>query len=101
MFENREFAEVWCKGGESFEELDEVDQQRLILFERRPIMWWHHGFQLRQQGLVPDADWRSIQRAIQEFGRRRAVREAWLVFKEDFDAEFKSLMEKQFELADH
>ena len=32
---DRQLAEVWVRGGDQFAELDDVDQQRLILFEFR------------------------------------------------------------------
>ncbi len=48
---NRELAEIWVKGESDFDILDEVDRQRLMFFERRAIVWWHHTFQLHRRGL--------------------------------------------------
>ena len=57
VIDNREFAEIWVKGGLEFESLDEVDKQRMLLFERRPFGLWHELFNLRKQNLLPDATW--------------------------------------------
>ena len=35
VIENREFAEIWLKGRQDFADLDDLDQQRLLLFERQ------------------------------------------------------------------
>ena len=81
MIENRELAEVWVKGGDNLEELDEVDQQRIFFFERRAIMLWHHMYQLRAQGRLPDSSWNEQKWIMQNIGRRQAIRGAWDLYK--------------------
>ena len=100
VLENREFAEVWMKGGENFDDLDDVDQQRLLFFERRAIILWHHIYQLRQQGLCPDANWQEQVWVIQSIGRRQAVRVAWNMYKGAFEAPFQEFVNNEFALAD-
>lgn len=100
VIENREFAEIWMKGGENFEDLDVVDQQRLLLFERRAIILWHHVYQLRQQGLCPDANWQEQVWVIQQIGRRQAIRVAWDTFKGAFETPFQEFVNNEFALVD-
>jgi len=100
MIESREVAEIWVKGANDFAELDPVDQQRLLFFERRALMLWHHFFHLRKQGLVGDANWNEQVWIIRSIGRRQAVREAWKIFRDNFDAPFVGFVEEQFALAD-
>lgn len=100
VIENREFAEIWMKGGENFEDLDVVDQQRLLLFERRAIILWHHVYQLRQQGLCPDANWQEQVWVIQKIGRRQAIRVAWDTFKGAFETPFQEFVNNEFALVD-
>lgn len=38
LIESRDMAEIWTKGQRDFQSLDEVDQNRLIFFERRAIV---------------------------------------------------------------
>ena len=97
---SREVAEFWMKGATEFEDLDEVDQQRLIFFERRAILHWHNMFGLRQQQLVPDSDWTEMQWIIQNIGRRQSIRESWKVFRDSFQKPFRDFMEEQFAIAD-
>ena len=100
VLENREFAEIWMKGGENFDDLDDVDQQRLLFFERRAIILWHHIYQLRQQGLCPDANWQEQVWVIQSIGRRQAVRVAWNRYKGAFETPFQEFVINEFALAD-
>ena len=53
LIENREVAEYWVKGESNFGDLDQVDRQRLIFFERRALVLWHHVFSLRQVTAPP------------------------------------------------
>ena len=52
---NREFAEVWTKGEQRFDALDQVDARRLLLFEVVGLSTWRRSFELHQQGLLADA----------------------------------------------
>ncbi|MEQ9021582.1 MAG: hypothetical protein RLN82_02350 [Pseudomonadales bacterium] len=97
---NREIAEIWCKGDRSFDSLDDIDQQRLIFFERRAIVLWHHIYSLRQQGLYSDEDWHWNEWIIQNIGRRQAIREAWNLFKGSYQQSFQNYIDGQFEIAD-
>jgi hypothetical protein len=100
LIENREVAEYWLKGDSDFSSLDEVDRQRLIFFERRAIVLWHHIFSLRQQGLYPDSDWHWNEWIIQNIGRRQAVRETWSTFRDSYEKPFRDYVEQQFAMAD-
>jgi hypothetical protein len=100
LVENRELAEAWMKGEADFSSLEPVDQTRLMFFERRAIVLWHHVFQLRQNDLLPDADWHEHTWIIQNIGRRQAVREAWRTFRGGWEAPFQEFMEGQFAIAD-
>jgi hypothetical protein len=48
MATNREFAELWVKAGTDFDDLDAVDNQRLIVWEFQAIAAWSNFFNLRQ-----------------------------------------------------
>jgi hypothetical protein len=99
---SREVAEYWVKAGPSaqYDSLDEVDQQRAMMFEWRAITNWNHWFQLRKQGLMPDAQWNELIWLIQNLGRRRAVREAWKAFKGGYDHSFQDFVSGHFEEGD-
>ena len=100
IVENPELAEIWLKGGESFDDLEEVEKQRLLFFERRAIMLWHHQFQLHHQGLMPDANWFESLWIIRNIGRRQSVREAWKIYGSGFEAPFQTFIKEQFEIGD-
>jgi hypothetical protein len=100
VIESRELADVWIKGGDEFHELPVVDQQRLLLFERRAIVLWHHTFQLDKQGLFPNSHWTEQNWVIRNIGKRQAVREAWKIFKPAFEPDFIEYIEDQFAIAD-
>jgi len=100
ILENRELAEVWAKGDRQFDTLDEPDKWRMLFFERRAIVWWHHVYQLRQQGLYREADWQGLKGIIRTVGRRQSVRESWSVFKDSFEKPFGDFLEEQFAIVD-
>jgi len=100
MIESRDFAEVWAKGEHNFDELDHVDQQRLIFFERRAIMLWHHLFQMKKQDLIPEANWEETVWVVQNIGRRQALREAWKIFRHNVDKSFGDFVDQQFAIGD-
>ena len=52
VIENREVAEMWAKGDLEFDSLDDIDRHRLMFFERRAIVLWHHLFQMRERNLL-------------------------------------------------
>lgn len=100
VIESREFAEVWLKGADRLEELDEVDRQRVFLFERRALTLWAHIYQLRTQGLLPDASWHEQTWVMQNIGRRQAIREAWQLYKGSYETPFQQFLEGQFTIGD-
>ena len=91
---NREFAEVWTKGEQQFDELDEVDTRRLLLFEFVGLSTWRRSFELHEQGLLPDEVWRQQIGGIATLSRRQSVRIAWEQFKDNFDPAFRELVEQ-------
>jgi len=100
IIESRDVAELWTKGQADWDSLDAVDQNRLMFFERRAIVLWHHLFQLRQRNLLPDADWHEHRWIIRNLGRRRPIREAWKVFEAAYEPSFRSFVNQQFAIAD-
>jgi hypothetical protein len=100
LIESRDFADIWTKGDRNFDELDHVDQQRLIFFERRAIVLWHHTFQMNKQGLFLDASWHETVSIMQSLGRRQAIRETWNLFGHHFHADFVAFVEEQFAIGD-
>ena len=58
VIESREVAEMWAK---DFDTLDEIDRHRMMFFERRAIVLWHHLFHMRRRGLLADSDWHEHQ----------------------------------------
>ena len=100
LIDSREIAEFWLKGDSELESLDPADRTRLMFFERRAILHWHNMYELRQEGLLPDADWHELRWAIRNFGRRQAIREAWNLFGESFQQPYRSFIREEFEAAD-
>lgn len=94
---NRELAEYWYKGIADFDSLDEIDRQRLILFEWRAITGWNQLFQMRQDGLMPDSQWNELLWSMRNFGQRQSARAAWLVFSDAFEPPFRSFAAKYME----
>lgn len=99
VIESGELAEIWLKGEKEYASLRAPDQQRLLFFERRAIMLWHHQYQLRNQGLMPDANWYETIWIIQTIGRRQAVRESWRIFRDGFEQEIQKFIDEQFAFA--
>lgn len=89
---NREFAELWVKGGTELASLDEVDKARLRAFEITAVYHWYHLFGLRQQNLIPDNEWQQITWGFETFGKRQAVRETWKTSRVSFDKPFQDFM---------
>jgi len=90
---DREVAECWVKAGNDFEALDEIDQQRAVMFEFRAIQGWAHWYRLRQRGLFPDEQWNELVWFIANLGaQRQAVREAWKVFRPSYPKELQAFL---------
>ena len=100
IIESREVAEIWAKGDLEFDSLDDIDRLRLMFFERRAIVLWHHLFRMREQNLLTDSDWHEHRWIMQNFGRRRAVREAWRMFRDAYERPFQDFLDGQFSIAD-
>lgn len=100
IVESAELADVWSKGDHRLDELSEADRQRLIFFERRALMLWHHNYKLRNQGLFPDANWHNQNWIIQNIGKRQSCRKAWILFKDSFEISFQEYVDGHFKSAD-
>ena len=94
---NRELADLWIKGDSDFENLDPIDQQRIVMFEWQAIAGWHNFFNLRQQRLVSDEQWHEVIWIFENIGRRQAVRQAWQSFKGGYDKPFQEFMAQYLE----
>ena len=94
---NRELAECWTKGESNFENLDEVDKQRLTMYEWRAIEAWHHAYHLHEQGVLPEPQWRKIVWIMENLGQRQSVRSSWKTFKGAYDQDFKTFLSQYLE----
>jgi hypothetical protein len=94
---DREFAELWVKAGSDFGSLDAVDQQRLIAWEWQAIAAWSNYFDLRQKGLISDAQWSQLVWQFASLGQRQSVREAWKWLKPGYGQKFQNLMAQHLE----
>ena len=95
MIANRELAEIWVKGESDFDDLDNVDQRRLIFFERRAIIWWHHNFNMNERGLVSSSEWQAQLGIIRAVARRGSVQASWAVFRDGFAKPFRDFLDEQ------
>lgn len=92
---SQEFAELWAKGGSDFTKLSDIEQLRLVFFERSAIAHWHNMFALRRRNLVSDADWNEMVWIIRNLGaRREAVLQAWNVHKAAFSEPFQTFLDE-------
>ncbi len=91
---DRGLAEVWAHGEDRFDELDATDQQRLVFYEWRGLESFHNSFHQHRSGLLPDYQWRKQQWVYRNaIGKRQAVVEAWRVFRESYDEEFRAVVD--------
>ena len=93
IVEDRQVAELWVKGGEHFDELDEVDRRRIMFFESRALSGWRHYYHMRQKGLVDDHQWKELLHSFGRLGRRQAMKAAWLESRDGYDDGYRSLMD--------
>ena len=92
---DRELAEVWAKGGDRFEELDDIDQLRLILYEWRGFESLYHAFHQHRAGLMPAYQWTKLQWVYgNAIGERQAVAEAWSTFRDSFEEKFRTVVDE-------
>lgn len=94
LIENRDVAEIWVKGRSNFASLSEVDQQRLIWFERRAIIHWNNMFELRNRGQLPEADWHELAWLIRGLGRNQGLLATWQIFRGSFGAPFQAFLDE-------
>lgn len=95
LVDHPEFAEIWVRAHSDLESLGEVERTRLIFFSRTAIVHWHNMFRLREQGLLPDADWEELKWLIRLVGVRQDTRAAWHMFRESFEDSFQAFMDAQ------
>ena len=91
---DRETTELWLQGGEHFDELDSVDQRRLIFFEWRAISGWNHYYHMHKKGLIDDHQWSELTFLIERIGRRQAMKAAWLEFRDGYDDGFRTFVDR-------
>jgi hypothetical protein len=99
LIENRDVAELWTKGQQDFESLDEIDRNRLIFFERRAIVHWNNMFQLKQGKQLPESDWNEIAWLIRSLGANQGLLATWNIFRVSFAQPFQNVIDEQFRLA--
>ena len=100
MIQSRDIVEIWIKAASDFDSLDNIDKERMLVYERRAIALWHHVFVLRQQKLYADAEWHEAKWMIRTFGRRQANREAWRAVKDAFEKPFQEFVDNQIAIAE-
>lgn len=100
IVDNRNVAEIWEKAENGFDSLDEVDQIRMVFFERKALSLWYHDFQLHERNLLPDADWHEHTWIIRNLGRRQSIRAAWRAFRGAYEPRFQAFIDNQFAIAD-
>jgi hypothetical protein len=89
---NREFAEFRIRAQTDFDQFDETDKQRMILFEWQALQAWHNWFNLHRQNLISDYHWAELNWGFRHFGQRPSTREAWKVFRGSYTKEFQDYM---------
>jgi hypothetical protein len=93
MATNREFAECWTKGASEFDGLDEVDKNRLLVFEETGINLWRTFFDLHRQGLLEEGAWEQQLNIIKVYTTRSSVRAAWELFGRGFNEPFRRFID--------
>lgn len=99
MIVHRDVAELWTRGRQNFQSLDEVDQIRLIYFERRAIVHWSNMFRLKQRRQLPDSSWDELVWLIRSFGTNQGLVATWNIFRESFERDFRDFLDEQFKAA--
>ncbi len=96
IVEDREVAERWTSGGSNFDDLDEVDRNRLLFFEWRAIEAWHHLFEVHEQGMLPKSQWHKLVWIIENLGQRESIRASWQQFRGAYDENFQKFVTSHF-----
>jgi hypothetical protein len=99
MSDSQEFTELWLAGGRDLQSLDEAGRTRLIFFSRIAIVHWHNMFRLREQDLLPDADWNEMVWLIHFVGTREDTRASWVMFRDSFDQPFQEFLDSHLAAA--
>ena len=86
---DREFAQVWQKGGSDFASLDEVDKARILNHEIGALFMQSHFFALLQSHALPEHIWHRQLWTLKQISRRQSVREAWKIYKDSFEKSFQ------------
>lgn len=91
---DRELMALWIRGGDHFDELDPVDQRRLIFFEWRAISGWSHYYRMREKGLIEDQQWSELTFLFERIGARQAMRAAWQEYRGAYPERFRALIDR-------
>lgn len=92
---DRVVAELWVKGDSEFQDLDVVDQQRLVMYEWRALEAWHHLFEMHQRGVLPESQWAKLKWIVENLGKRQAIRAAWNQFRDAYDGEYQEFIDSR------
>lgn len=91
---DREMTALWIKGGDHFDELDPVDQRRLVFFEWRAISGWSHYYHMRERGLIEDHHWSELMFLFERIGARQAMRAAWQENRGAYSEGFRTFIDQ-------
>jgi hypothetical protein len=94
VVDDRETTALWLKGGAEFDDLDPVDQRRLVFFEWRAISGWNHYYHMHKKGLIEDHQWSELTFLIERIGQRQAIRAAWQEFRDGYDDDFRTFVDR-------
>ncbi len=93
---DREVAECWTRGGSNFDDLDEVDRNRMVFFEWRAIEAWHHMYETHEQGMLPTSQWHKLIWILENLGERESIRASWKQFRGAYDENFQDFVTSHF-----
>ena len=91
---DRELMALWIEGGDRFDQLDPVDQRRLIFFEWRAISGWSHYFHMHEKGLIEEHQWAELTFLFERIGSRQAMRAAWRENRGAFPEKFRTFIDR-------
>ena len=91
---DRDLMALWIRGGDHFDELDPVDQRRLIFFEWRAISGWSHYHRMREKGLIEDHQWSELMFLFERIGARQAMRAAWQENRAAYSETFRAFIDR-------
>ena len=94
IIRSREIAELHHKGNQDFAGMDAVDQTRSMLFDHRAQLHWQNMFEMYQEGLLKEENWREVEWVIRYVMRRQSSRHTWQMFRPSFDPAFCTFMDE-------